>query len=61
MLGASEHQYGEEGPLEDNTRLQESKAESWKEREAGKGEESSQGDSANDIRCDMSRRKPLMD
>lgn len=44
MLGASEHQYGEEGPLEDNTRLQESKAESWKEREAGKGEESSQGD-----------------
>lgn len=34
VLGGFEHQYGEEGPLEDKTHLEENRAESWKEGEA---------------------------
>lgn len=39
MLGASECHYEEEGPPEDKTSLGESKAERWKEEEAGREKE----------------------
>lgn len=58
VLGTSECQYGEEGPSEDKTSLGESKAERWKEDEAGRRRRQRDSIDYTGLRCEQERKFP---
>ena len=63
LLGALEHQYGEEGPLEDKTQRRAELRDGKRERQRRGTSGVRESDSVDDIGCDMSRGnqvKPLI-